>query len=193
MRYFWIQSLILDVLPKKFNQYFNIHIWSTSKWCDTSQSVCFGTPGMYLPLQYMWGISFDGNGHFHGAVAVVAAAVEVVDWGHSMSHNRVSHNSWVCCTPVYSDLREITDLETIQLVSRLVNSTSYRHNNLDLLAIKATASLLIIPVRLEQLVFAKRWNILKVVPLHKSKELNHIKLSSFRPVSNLPTISKLVE
>ena len=51
----------------------------------------------------------------------------------------------------------------------------------------------IVNLSIRQSIFASRWKIAKLIPVHKGKKLPTNLPSSFRPVSLLPTVSKLVE
>ena len=51
----------------------------------------------------------------------------------------------------------------------------------------------LINVSLSESEFVNRWKIARVFPLLKESDVNKLDLASFRPVSLLPTISKVVE
>ena len=89
--------------------------------------------------------------------------------------------------------------ETVQLISSLGNSTTFGTDKIDALAIKVAATDLapvlrhLINVSLLTSRFAQRWKLAKLLPLLKSKELNKLLPSSYRPVAILPTVAKLIE
>ena len=95
--------------------------------------------------------------------------------------------------------REVTLLETIELIGRLSNSTSFGTDQIDALALKVAVSHLASPIRhlinvsLKTGKYANKWKLAKLIPLLKSSELNQLLPSSYRPISILPTISKVVE
>ena len=75
----------------------------------------------------------------------------------------------------------------------------FRHDELDTVTLKALAPGIYTPIRhminlsLRSGRFASRWKIGRVIPLFKGKKLDRTSPSSYRPVSILPIISKLVE
>ena len=89
--------------------------------------------------------------------------------------------------------------ETVQLLSRLGNSTSLGIDSIDALSIKAAAVDLALPIQhlvnvsLRSAVFANRWKLSKLLPLLKSKELSKLSPGSYRPIAILPAVSKLIE
>ena len=95
--------------------------------------------------------------------------------------------------------KQITLLETNQLITSLGNSTTAGIDLIDALTIKSVASELAPPIQhlintsLRTSKFANRWKISKLLPLLKSMDKNKLLPSSYRPISILPTISKLVE
>ena len=95
--------------------------------------------------------------------------------------------------------REISLLETTQLITSLGNSTTSGIDLIDALAIKSVAAELAPPIQhlintsLRTSKFATRWKTSKLIPLLKSSDKNKLLPSSYRPISILPTISKLVE
>ena len=95
--------------------------------------------------------------------------------------------------------QEITFNQTVQLISKLENSTSFGTDSIDALAIKAAAVSLAPPIRhlinvsLTISVYANKCKLAKLVPLLKSSELDRLHPESYRPIAILPTVSKLVE
>ena len=100
--------------------------------------------------------------------------------------------------PIF-EFSEISLEETEKLISTLSNSTASGFDGLDALAIKSAKKGLVIPVRhlinasIKSSKFSMKWKIAEISPRLKSKDLDRNITSSYRPVSVLPTISKIVE
>ena len=96
-------------------------------------------------------------------------------------------------------LREITEIETIEYIGQLGNSTSFGHDEIDSLSVKLATEVLhrqirhLINTSIRNKTFTSRWKIAKIIPLLKSNELDKINPASFRPVSLLGAISKIAE
>ena len=97
------------------------------------------------------------------------------------------------------EIREITDIEVVSLISKLGDSTAFGHDMIDSLAIKLAAVHLYRPIKhlvnlsIRTTTFATKWKMTKIVPLKKSKDLDKMEPSSYRPVCLLSPISKIVE
>ena len=97
------------------------------------------------------------------------------------------------------NFRKVSLLETFNLVKKLGNSLSFGHEGIDANFLKLILPSIANPLRhlinvsLSESVFANRWKVARVFPLLKDKDLNRLTPASFRPVSLLPTISKVVE
>ena len=97
------------------------------------------------------------------------------------------------------EFRKITLLETSQLVSKLGNSTTYGHDEIDALTIKLILPYILIPLQhivnssLVSNKFAMKWKLHKVIPLLKSTDSNKLDPEEYRPVSLLSTTAKIVE
>ena len=95
--------------------------------------------------------------------------------------------------------KEISILETSNLVSKLGNSVSYGHDGIDALSFKLILPTILIPLNhiintsLRKGKFAMKWKLSKVIPLLKSKDSNRLDAGEYRPVSLLSTTSKVVE
>ena len=93
----------------------------------------------------------------------------------------------------------INDIETLRLLQRLGTSSSMGRDGIDSLALKMAAATLYKPLKflinlsLKQGKFAAKWKLAKVVPIHKGKGKSKLSPESYRPISILPVISKLVE
>ena len=97
------------------------------------------------------------------------------------------------------EFKTITSIDTLKIIKELGNSTSSAHDRLDSLALKHGASILhgplthVINTSIKSSKFASRWKIGKLFPLHKGKGLSLNDLKSFRPISLLPVIGKVIE
>ena len=96
-------------------------------------------------------------------------------------------------------LRNVTQLETLKFIKSLGNNMLYGHNKIDAMSIKLGAAILhrpicqIINLSLGTDRYIMRWKVAKVIPLWKGKGLSRVIPDSYRPISLLPTISKLTE
>ena len=93
-------------------------------------------------------------------------------------------------------LRKIIELETVELIAKLGNTTSFGHDRLITLTLKLVAGHIsrhIINCSIKQNKFCNRWKIGKLIPLLKSKKLSRVEPSSYCPISLLPVVSKIAE
>ena len=96
-------------------------------------------------------------------------------------------------------LQKITSSQTLSMIREMGNNTSFGHDFLDSLSIKMGAEILanpltyLINLSLDKMTFAERWKLSRVIPLFKGKGINKYSESSYRPISLIPTVSKLVE
>ena len=96
-------------------------------------------------------------------------------------------------------LREITILETADLINKLGNTKSFGHDQIDALSLKIVASSLLKPINflinlsLTSKKFANQWRIGKLIPLFKGKGLVKVDPINYRPIAILPVTSKIVE
>ena len=94
---------------------------------------------------------------------------------------------------------EITETQTLKIMSELSSSTSYGHDTLDSMSIKIAAAELqkqityVVNLSLKQGKFANAWKIARIVPLFKGKGSDENSPTGYRPISLLATISKVVE
>ena len=85
------------------------------------------------------------------------------------------------------------------LVAEMAESTALGHDNLDSIALKTVAPLLIYPLRhivntsLLTARFARKWKFARLTPRLKNGGLDRTDTSSYRPVAVLTSTSKLVE
>ena len=97
------------------------------------------------------------------------------------------------------NLKEITLLETVQLLKKMGNSKSFGHDQLDSWSLKLIASHIYLPLQhiinlsIRSKKIANRWKIARVIPLFKGGKLVKTSPASFRPISLLPITAKLVE
>ena len=97
------------------------------------------------------------------------------------------------------NFREISSVETETLISSLSNSTAQGHDRIDALGLKMAGKSIIEPLRyiinlsLSKGKFARKWKLSVITPRHKSREMNRMSTSSYRPVVVCSTTSKLVE
>ena len=95
--------------------------------------------------------------------------------------------------------KTITSTDTLKIIKELGNTTSSAHDNLDSLALKHGAAILhgplthVINTSINTSKFASRWKIGRLLPLHKGKGLSLTDPKSFRPISLLPVIGKVME
>ena len=96
-------------------------------------------------------------------------------------------------------MREITLTETVELIRTLGNGKAFGHDTLDAMTLKLTAPSVLVPLQhlinlsISTSTFANKWHIGRLIPLHKGKQLDKMSSSSYRPISLLPTVSKLIE
>ena len=97
------------------------------------------------------------------------------------------------------NFRKVSTLETLNFVKRLGRSRSFCHDGLDANYLKLVLPSILQPLThvintsLSEFFFANRWKISRTFPLLKDKSLNRMIPDSYGPVSQLPTISKIVE
>ena len=97
------------------------------------------------------------------------------------------------------ELKPISKLETLKIIMKMGNSTSSGNNIIDSLAIKHGAEVLHDPIThvvncsIQSSTFASKWKIGKLLPLHKGKGLSIHDPKSYRPISMLPILGKIME
>ena len=113
---------------------------------------------------------------------------------------KIAMNNWQGKVNLPSfNLREISELETLTYIKKLSNSSAYGRDDLDAVTLKIAAGLLVKPLThivntsLRMSTFANKWKMSKVIPILKSSDSSRLEPSSYRPVSILPVVSKLVE
>ena len=94
---------------------------------------------------------------------------------------------------------KIENLDTLKVLKDLGNTTSSANDNIDSLALKHGAQILhgpithIVNCSISTATFASKWKIGKLIPLHKGKGLDPYSPQSYRPISLLPILGKIVE
>ena len=96
-------------------------------------------------------------------------------------------------------IQEVSEMEVLKSMKELGNTTSSGMDGLDAVFLKAVATTVYRPITklvnmsIRQKIFASRWKIAKILPIHKGKGKPIDSPSSYRPISLLPVISKIVE
>ena len=97
------------------------------------------------------------------------------------------------------ELKPITRIEVLKIISNMGNSTSSGNDKIDALAIKHGAAVLHGPIThvVNQSIltstFATKWKVGKLLPLHKGKGLPKSDPKSYRPILLLPILGKITE
>ena len=93
----------------------------------------------------------------------------------------------------------VTNLDTLEIIKEISNTTSSANDRIDAISIKHGAEILHGPIThvinqsIKSSKFATKWKIGKLLPLHKGKGLDPLDPTSYRPISMLPVIGKIVE
>ena len=96
-------------------------------------------------------------------------------------------------------LRSVTEREVGDMIASLKNSHAYGIDLIDSMTIKMAASTLVpvithvINLSLCTATFPARWKLSRILPLLKSKDSDPTNPASYRPISQLPVLSKLTE
>ena len=97
------------------------------------------------------------------------------------------------------NIREATQMEVLQAMKELGNSSSSGMDGVDSISLKAIAPQIframthIVNLSVNGSTFANKWKLATVVPIHKGKKLPRNLTSSYRPISMLTVTSKIVE
>ena len=100
--------------------------------------------------------------------------------------------------PIF-DFKKVTTVDTEKLVKKLGNSKSFGHEGIDASFLKLVLPSILIPLThlintsLSESDWACKWKLARTFPLLKDKSLDKLSPASYRPVSQLPTVSKIVE
>ena len=96
-------------------------------------------------------------------------------------------------------IKKVTEKEIFNMIAKLKNSHAYGRDLIDGSTVKLAAKYLsgpiahVVNLSLETETFPGKWKLARICPLLKSTDLDETKPGSFRPVSQLPLISKLAE
>ena len=96
-------------------------------------------------------------------------------------------------------LGQTTELEVLNIIKKFKNSHAFGRDNLDAATIKIGGKYLsrpiahIVNLSLLKSTFPNKWKIARILPIQKSKGLDLSNPASFRPISQLPVISKITE
>ena len=97
------------------------------------------------------------------------------------------------------EFRKVEKIDILNVLKDLGNTTSSGNDKIDALALKHGAQVLhgpiahIVNCSIASSKFASRWKIGKLIPLHKGKGLDPTSPLSYRPISLLPILGKIVE
>ena len=97
------------------------------------------------------------------------------------------------------EFKTISNLDTLKILKDLGNTTSAANDRIDALSLKHGAQILHAPIThiincsIKTSQFATKWKISKLLPLHKGKGLDPYDPKSYRPISLLPIMGKIVE
>ena len=97
------------------------------------------------------------------------------------------------------EFKPINNMDTLKILKDLGNTTSSANDRIDALSLKHGAQILhgpithIVNCSINSSQFASKWKIGKLLPLHKGKGLDPLSPQSYRPISLLPILGKIVE
>ena len=97
------------------------------------------------------------------------------------------------------ELQTVTEVEVLEALKDMGNSTSCGVEGLDSISLKLLAPFIFKPLTfianlsIQKSQYPMKWKTAKIVPIHKGKNKPKNLTSSYRPISLLPTISKLIE
>ena len=87
----------------------------------------------------------------------------------------------------------------MEIIKKIKNSHAFGRDNIDAATVKAAKKYQVKPIThvvnlsLGTSRFPAKWKIARILPLKKSREADNFNPASFRPVSQLPVISKITE
>ena len=96
-------------------------------------------------------------------------------------------------------VKKVTEKEIFNMIAKLKNSHAYGRDLIDASTVKFAAKFLsgpiahVVNLSLGTEIFPGKWKLARICPLLKSADLDETKPGSFRPVSQLPLVSKLAE
>ena len=97
------------------------------------------------------------------------------------------------------ELRNVTLLEVLNIIRELGNSTTMGHDLLDPLTLKLVVGTVSKPIQhilnlsINSQTYCNKWKLGKLLPLFKGEGCQKLSIKSYRPISILPTISKIME
>ena len=97
------------------------------------------------------------------------------------------------------EFKTISNTDTLKILKDLGNTTSAANDRIDALSLKHGAMTLHAPIThiincsIKTSLFVTKWKIGKLLPLHKGKGLDPQNPKSYRPISLLPIMGKIVE
>ena len=97
------------------------------------------------------------------------------------------------------ELREVTLVEVCKILNDLNNSTTMGNDGLDAMSCKIISSSIFRPLQhilntsINTQTFCTKWKIGKLIPLLKNGTNEKLNMKSYRPISILPTVSKMME
>ena len=100
--------------------------------------------------------------------------------------------------PIFK-IREISVGETLKLISKMGKSSAFGRDELDAISIKSVKDYLALPIThivnssITSRVYIMKWKQAKIIPILKSPEHSRMDPASYRPISLLPVLSKIVE
>ena len=179
-----------------FSNQFTRHVGNGQKTWQTIDNVLNRKPPKSTPDT----ISIDSKlctnkkdraNEFNNYFATICANNQIPDMN--------THYTSYLNTPIEStfNFEHIDNATTMHHLSKLTPSNSYGHDNLSAITLKSIANeiceciTLIINQSITTGIFSDQLKVAKVVPIFKKNDQSDIK--SYRPISVLPTISKLFE
>ena len=96
-------------------------------------------------------------------------------------------------------LEKVTEKEVLDIVKKFKKSHAFGRDKLDAVTIKIGRIYLAKPIAhivnltIENSTFPRKWKIARILPVQKGKGLDLTNPSTFRPISQLPVISKIAE
>ena len=87
--------------------------------------------------------------------------------------------------------KNIDDISILKIINELPNKFGTGFNDISMTLLKAIKTEIIFNQSLNTGIFPAKLKVAKVIPIHKKGSLNDI--SNYRPISLLPSISKILE
>ena len=128
-------------------------------------------------------------------------SVEGANEVHPLETLKMSVNKWEQAgkqVPSMS-LKEVSNVTILKHINNLKNSNAWGFDEVETKMVKITAKHLSNPITfltnlsLSTATFPNKWKLGRILPQYKGKRLPKTNPSSYRPITLLPTISKIVE